>query len=48
MELLVGAGISGIIVEAVQVESVKRSICELDAEECRQRYWDVLEMARPG
>jgi phosphotransferase system enzyme I (PtsI) len=46
VQLLVGARVTGIVVNPDQVEAAKRCICELDAEECRQRYWSVLKAER--
>lgn len=45
--LLVGAGITGIIVSPDTSEASKRWICQLDAQQCREDYWRVLQSVRP-
>lgn len=48
VRLLVGAEISGIIVEPDAVDSTKRLIRGLVIEECRERYWRVLRETEGG
>jgi hypothetical protein len=47
IQLLVGAGAAGIIVDAGVVGLAKSTICELDSEACRVQYWDLLQQASP-
>lgn len=46
IQLLVGVGVTGILVSPDEVEAAKRCICESDAEACREIYWSVIKQAR--